>query len=169
MLQTIYEGESSFSTTERRVGHQQLPNQSKMHNVNNSGDHTARRFFSFWGISVVILVFPPSFAFQSLPFLYLWISSDFSAIVRRLCFSRTHSLCLSLLLPHTLNSLRSTSLSFCVKREFEASQHSSVVGSGASSWIKVFALVMVTAALWLVFRSGIVNMICVFKIGLGKS
>ncbi|XP_054477503.1 histone deacetylase 9-B [Anoplopoma fimbria] len=38
MLQTIYEGESSFSTTERRVGHQQLPNQSKMHNVNNSVD-----------------------------------------------------------------------------------------------------------------------------------
>ncbi|XP_071756570.1 histone deacetylase 9-B isoform X1 [Centroberyx gerrardi] len=38
MLQTIYEGESSFSTTEGRVGHQQLPNQSKMHNVNNSVD-----------------------------------------------------------------------------------------------------------------------------------
>ncbi|XP_034552881.1 histone deacetylase 9-B isoform X1 [Notolabrus celidotus] len=38
MLQTIYEGESSFSTTERRVGHQQLLNQSKMHNVNNSVD-----------------------------------------------------------------------------------------------------------------------------------
>ncbi|XP_068591361.1 histone deacetylase 9-B isoform X2 [Cebidichthys violaceus] len=38
MLQTIYEGESSFSTTERRVGHQQSPNQSKMHNVNNSVD-----------------------------------------------------------------------------------------------------------------------------------
>ncbi|XP_034408821.1 histone deacetylase 9-B isoform X2 [Cyclopterus lumpus] len=38
MLQTIYEGESSFSTTERRVGQQQLPNQSKMHNVNNSVD-----------------------------------------------------------------------------------------------------------------------------------
>ncbi|XP_045900650.1 histone deacetylase 9-B isoform X3 [Micropterus dolomieu] len=38
MLQTIYEGESSFSTTERRVGHQQLPKQSKMHNVNNSVD-----------------------------------------------------------------------------------------------------------------------------------
>ncbi|XP_031708954.1 histone deacetylase 9-B isoform X1 [Anarrhichthys ocellatus] len=38
MLQTIYEGESSFSTTERRVGHQQFPNQSKMHNVNNSVD-----------------------------------------------------------------------------------------------------------------------------------
>ncbi|XP_044063438.1 histone deacetylase 9-B isoform X2 [Siniperca chuatsi] len=38
MLQTIYEGESSFSTTERRVGHQQLPYQSKMHNVNNSVD-----------------------------------------------------------------------------------------------------------------------------------
>ncbi|XP_024123410.1 histone deacetylase 9-B isoform X1 [Oryzias melastigma] len=36
MLQTIYEGESSFSTTEGRVGHQQLPNQTKMHNVNNS-------------------------------------------------------------------------------------------------------------------------------------
>ncbi|XP_034030907.1 histone deacetylase 9-B isoform X2 [Thalassophryne amazonica] len=38
MLQTIYEGESSFSTTERRVGHQQLFYQSKMHNVNNSVD-----------------------------------------------------------------------------------------------------------------------------------
>ncbi|XP_029957994.1 histone deacetylase 9-B isoform X3 [Salarias fasciatus] len=38
MLQTIYEGESSFSTTEGRVGHQQLPSQSKMHNVNNSVD-----------------------------------------------------------------------------------------------------------------------------------
>ncbi|KAK9513661.1 hypothetical protein VZT92_027176 [Zoarces viviparus] len=38
MLQTIYEGESSFPTTERRVGHQQFPNQSKMHNVNNSVD-----------------------------------------------------------------------------------------------------------------------------------
>eukprot|EP00066_Takifugu_rubripes_P014772 XP_011604038.1 PREDICTED: histone deacetylase 9 isoform X2 [Takifugu rubripes] len=38
MLQTIYEGESSFSTTEGRVGHQQLPNQGKMHNVNGSVD-----------------------------------------------------------------------------------------------------------------------------------
>nr|XP_046255642.1 histone deacetylase 9-B isoform X3 [Scatophagus argus] len=38
MLQTIYEGESSFSTTEGRVGHQQFPSQSKMHNVNNSVD-----------------------------------------------------------------------------------------------------------------------------------
>ncbi|XP_035019611.1 histone deacetylase 9-B isoform X2 [Hippoglossus stenolepis] len=38
MLQTIYEGESSFSTTDGRVGHQQLLNQSKMHNVNNSVD-----------------------------------------------------------------------------------------------------------------------------------
>ncbi|XP_029359183.1 histone deacetylase 9-B isoform X2 [Echeneis naucrates] len=38
MLQTIYEGESSFSTTEGRVGHQQLPDPSKMHNVNNSVD-----------------------------------------------------------------------------------------------------------------------------------
>ncbi|XP_005472510.1 histone deacetylase 9-B isoform X2 [Oreochromis niloticus] len=38
MLQTIYEGESSFSTTEGRVGHQQFPNPSKMHNVNNSVD-----------------------------------------------------------------------------------------------------------------------------------
>ncbi|XP_027868618.1 histone deacetylase 9-B isoform X1 [Xiphophorus couchianus] len=38
MLQTIYEGESSFSTTEGRVGHQHLPNQSKMHNMNNSVD-----------------------------------------------------------------------------------------------------------------------------------
>ncbi|XP_047454569.1 histone deacetylase 9-B isoform X2 [Mugil cephalus] len=38
MLQTIYEGESSFSTTDGRVGHQQLPDQSKMHNVNNSVD-----------------------------------------------------------------------------------------------------------------------------------
>ncbi|KAJ4931561.1 hypothetical protein JOQ06_025856 [Pogonophryne albipinna] len=38
MLQTIYEGESSFSTTESRVGNQQFPNQSKMHNVNNSVD-----------------------------------------------------------------------------------------------------------------------------------
>lgn len=36
MLQTIYEGESSFSTTEGRVGHQQLPD--KMHNMNNSVD-----------------------------------------------------------------------------------------------------------------------------------
>ncbi|KAM6994910.1 histone deacetylase 9-B isoform 1-T1 [Tautogolabrus adspersus] len=39
MLQTIYEGESSFSTTEQRGGHEQLPNQSKMHNVNNSVDN----------------------------------------------------------------------------------------------------------------------------------
>ncbi|XP_058502690.1 histone deacetylase 9-B isoform X1 [Solea solea] len=38
MLQTIYEGESSFSTTEGHVGHQQQPTQSKMHNVNNSVD-----------------------------------------------------------------------------------------------------------------------------------
>ncbi|XP_028325764.1 histone deacetylase 9-B isoform X2 [Gouania willdenowi] len=38
MLQTIYEGESSFSTTEGRVGHQQFSGQSKMHNVNNSVD-----------------------------------------------------------------------------------------------------------------------------------
>ncbi|KAF3691823.1 Histone deacetylase 9-B [Channa argus] len=38
MLQTIYEGESSFSTTEGRVGHQQLPGHSKMHNVNSSVD-----------------------------------------------------------------------------------------------------------------------------------
>ncbi|XP_034729872.1 histone deacetylase 9-B isoform X2 [Etheostoma cragini] len=38
MLQTIYEGESSFSTTEGRVGYQPFPNQSKMHNVNNSVD-----------------------------------------------------------------------------------------------------------------------------------
>uniref|UniRef100_A0A3P8NHW6 histone deacetylase n=1 Tax=Astatotilapia calliptera TaxID=8154 RepID=A0A3P8NHW6_ASTCA len=38
MLQTIYEGESSFSITEGRVGHQQFPNPSKMHNVNNSVD-----------------------------------------------------------------------------------------------------------------------------------
>nr|XP_020468405.1 histone deacetylase 9 isoform X2 [Monopterus albus] len=38
MLQTIYEGESSFSTTEGRVGHQQLPSQSTMHNVNSSVD-----------------------------------------------------------------------------------------------------------------------------------
>ncbi|XP_026148954.1 histone deacetylase 9-B isoform X2 [Mastacembelus armatus] len=38
MLQTIYEGESSFSTTEGRVEHQQLPNLSAMHNVNNSVD-----------------------------------------------------------------------------------------------------------------------------------
>ncbi|XP_067094076.1 histone deacetylase 9-B isoform X1 [Osmerus mordax] len=38
MLQTIYEGESSFSTTEGLVGPQQLLGQSKMHNVNNSVD-----------------------------------------------------------------------------------------------------------------------------------
>ncbi|KAM3614555.1 uncharacterized protein V6R79_016072 [Siganus canaliculatus] len=38
MLQTIYEGESSFSTTDGRVGHQQFSNQNKMHNVNNSVD-----------------------------------------------------------------------------------------------------------------------------------
>ncbi|XP_059196164.1 histone deacetylase 9-B [Centropristis striata] len=38
MLQTIYEGESSFSTTEGRVGQQQFLQQSKMHNVNNSVD-----------------------------------------------------------------------------------------------------------------------------------
>uniref|UniRef100_A0A1A8FJ65 histone deacetylase n=1 Tax=Nothobranchius korthausae TaxID=1143690 RepID=A0A1A8FJ65_9TELE len=38
MLQTIYEGESSFSTTEGRVGHQQLLSQTKMHNVNSSVD-----------------------------------------------------------------------------------------------------------------------------------
>ncbi|XP_068179650.1 histone deacetylase 9-B [Antennarius striatus] len=38
MLQTIYEGESSFSTTERHVGHQHFPRQSTMHNVNNSVD-----------------------------------------------------------------------------------------------------------------------------------
>ncbi|XP_061572633.1 histone deacetylase 9-B isoform X1 [Cololabis saira] len=38
MLQTIYEGESSFSTTEGRYGHQRLLHQSRMHNVNNSVD-----------------------------------------------------------------------------------------------------------------------------------
>ncbi|XP_016893662.1 histone deacetylase 9-B isoform X2 [Cynoglossus semilaevis] len=38
MLQTIYEGESSFSTTYGCVGQQQQPTQSKMHNVNNSVD-----------------------------------------------------------------------------------------------------------------------------------
>ncbi|XP_057689905.1 histone deacetylase 9-B isoform X1 [Corythoichthys intestinalis] len=36
MLQTIYEGESSFSTTDSRVGAQPLPTQSRMHNVNSS-------------------------------------------------------------------------------------------------------------------------------------
>ncbi|XP_061748849.1 histone deacetylase 9-B isoform X3 [Nerophis ophidion] len=36
MLQTIYESESSFSTTDDRIGAQTLPNQSRMHNVNNS-------------------------------------------------------------------------------------------------------------------------------------
>lgn len=59
MLQTIYEGESSFYTTEGRIGHQQLPNQSKMHNVNNSGDHTARCFSFLWGFSVFSRYFPP--------------------------------------------------------------------------------------------------------------
>ncbi|KAM9783078.1 histone deacetylase 9-B [Neosynchiropus ocellatus] len=38
MLQTIYEGESSFSTTEGRVGLQKITGQNKMHNVNNSVD-----------------------------------------------------------------------------------------------------------------------------------
>ncbi|XP_056141637.1 histone deacetylase 9-B [Lampris incognitus] len=38
MLQTIYEGESSFSATEGCVGPQRLSGQSKMHNVNNSVD-----------------------------------------------------------------------------------------------------------------------------------
>ncbi|XP_053743850.1 histone deacetylase 9-B isoform X3 [Synchiropus splendidus] len=38
MLQTIYEGESSFSTTEGRVGPPKITNQHKMHNVNNSVD-----------------------------------------------------------------------------------------------------------------------------------
>ncbi|CAL8291088.1 unnamed protein product [Merluccius merluccius] len=38
MLQTIYEGESSFSTTERRLGHQRLFGHTKMHNVNNTVD-----------------------------------------------------------------------------------------------------------------------------------
>ena len=122
MLQTIYEGESSFSTTERRVGHQQFPNQSKMHNVNNSGDHTARRFFSFWGISVFILLFSPSLHSS----IYLWISSYFSPISHRLCLSRTHILSLSLspslslLLSRTLNSLRSAGLSFCVKKRTQS-------------------------------------------------
>ncbi|XP_028985081.1 histone deacetylase 9-B isoform X1 [Betta splendens] len=36
MLQTIYEGESSFPTTDGHVGHQPLSSHSKMHNVNNS-------------------------------------------------------------------------------------------------------------------------------------
>ncbi|XP_019728440.1 histone deacetylase 9-B isoform X3 [Hippocampus comes] len=36
MLQTIYEGESSFSTTDGHVGAQPLPNHSRMHNVNSS-------------------------------------------------------------------------------------------------------------------------------------
>ncbi|KAM9310721.1 histone deacetylase 9-B isoform 2-T2 [Pholidichthys leucotaenia] len=38
MLQTIYEGESSFSTTDGRVGRQQLPDHCRMHNVNGSVD-----------------------------------------------------------------------------------------------------------------------------------
>ncbi|XP_077576640.1 histone deacetylase 9-B isoform X3 [Stigmatopora nigra] len=38
MLQTIYEGESSFSTTDGRAGVQLLPNQGGMHNVNSSGE-----------------------------------------------------------------------------------------------------------------------------------
>ncbi|KAG7271274.1 hypothetical protein CRUP_034747 [Coryphaenoides rupestris] len=37
MLQTIYEGESSFSTSERRLGHQRLLGYTEMHNVNNTG------------------------------------------------------------------------------------------------------------------------------------
>lgn len=128
MLQTIYEGESSFSTTERRVGHQQLPKQSKMHNVNNSGDHTARCFYSSWGSSVFILLSAPFFAFHSL-------SSPLSLnlfllLHYLLCLSRTRSLSPFSL---TLNSLRSAGLSFFVKRELKASQHSSVVGSGTSS------------------------------------
>ncbi len=158
MLQTIYEGESSFSTTEGRVGHQQLPNQSKMHNVNNSGDHTARFIYSSWGIFLSFFFFSPLFAFQSLSFLYLWICSYFSAIF---CASRAHIH--SLPVSRTLNSLRSAGLLFCVKKELKASRHSNVVGSGTSSWIKVFALVMVNAASWFVSLSGIVTSVCVRK------
>lgn len=159
MLQTIYEGESSFSTTEGRIGHQQFPSQSKMHNMNNSGDHTARCFYPFWGISVFIPFFSlPLCIPVSVPPLSLNL---FLLLRYLLCLSRTHSLRHSLALSRTLNSLRSAGLSFCVKRELKASQHSNVVGSGTSSWIKVFALVMGNAALWFAFLCWMVTLICV--------
>lgn len=97
MLQTIYEGESSFSTTEGRVGHQQLPNQSKMHNVNNSGDHTARCYYSSWGISAFQPSFPPPFY---IPVSVFPLSLNLFLLLRSLlilsaCLSHVHSLPLS--------------------------------------------------------------------------
>lgn len=151
MLQTIYEGESSFSTTEGCVGHQQLTNHSKMHNVNNSGDHTARCFYISWGILLFFYFF--SSAFQSV---YFSLSLNLCLI---LCYLRSsvppsHTFTLSLYPSFTLNSLRSVDLSFCVKRELKTSHHSNVVGSGTSSWIKVFTQVITYAALWIVFLHG---------------
>ncbi|CAG12011.1 unnamed protein product [Tetraodon nigroviridis] len=78
MLQTIYEGESSFCTTEGRVGQQQSPNQSRMHNVNGSGDHTA-----------VLLSFPPSLSLSLSPL-------SFSLRSKLLCLNLLPLLCLLL-------------------------------------------------------------------------
>lgn len=124
MLQTIYEGESSFSTTEGRVGHQQLPNHSKMHNVNNSGDHTAWCFYVSWGISFFALFFFSSLHSNLCISFYHWICSYFSAVLDPLCLPCTHSLCPSLPLSHTQLFLLSRSLILCEKRtqNFSAQQ-----------------------------------------------
>lgn len=125
MLQTIYEGESSFSTTERRVGHQQLPNQSKMHNVNNSGDHTARCFYSSRGISVSTLLFFPFFAFQSLSFpLLLNLFLLLCYLTSSVPLSHTFPLSLSPLLTYSQLFALSWSLILCEKRtqSFSAQQ-----------------------------------------------
>lgn len=100
MLQTIYEGESSFSITEGRVGHQQFPDQSKMHNVNGSGDHTARCLSYFCSP-------PPAFQtplFESAPTSLLSASSP----------AHIHSAPLSF--AHTLRSA-----GLCMKSELRAS------------------------------------------------
>lgn len=59
----------------------------------------------------------------------------------------TFALSLSLTLPYSQLFALARSLSFCAKRELKASQHSSVVRPGTSSWIEVFKLVITCAAL----------------------
>lgn len=145
MLQTIYEGESSFSITEGRVGHQQFPNPSKMHNVNNSGDHTAWCFHSPWGmpysffhlLCIPISVSPLSLNLFLLP----------CCLTSTVPLVHTFALSFSLTLPYSQLFALARSLSFCAKRELKASQHSSVVRPGTSSWIEVFKLAITCAAL----------------------
>lgn len=115
-------------------------------------------FTSFEGFRYFPTFFTPSF--QSVCFS---LSLNLCLI---LCYLRSfvppsHTFTLSLYLSFTLNSLRSVDLSFCVKRELKTSRHSSVVGSGASSWIKVFTLVLTCAALWIMFLHGTVRVIWV--------